>query len=82
MVERSEHRNMLLHKIHNLAPLLRKNALTNSTRRTIAPETVHALRVSGLFAALAPREVGGLEVDPLTELELIETISRIDGSTG
>lgn len=82
LVERSEHRDMLLHKIHDLAPLLRKNASKNSTRRTIAPETVHALRVSGLFAALAPREVGGLEVDPITELELIEAMSRIDGSTG
>lgn len=81
-VERSEYRDMLLHKIHDLAPLLRNNALANSTRRTIAPETVHALRASGLFAALAPREVGGLEVDPITELELIEAVSRIDGSTG
>ena len=35
-----------------------------------------------LFQAAIPAELGGLGVDPLTLLELVEEISRQDGSTG
>ncbi|MCL9759250.1 acyl-CoA dehydrogenase family protein [Frankia sp. AiPa1] len=50
--------------------------------RRLTETSVRALRTSGLFGVLAPREVGGDQVDPLTELELIEAVSAIDPSTG
>jgi indole-3-acetate monooxygenase len=48
----------------------------------MAAESVEAMLDSGLLAALAPVEAGGYQVDPLTEMELIEAISAIDGSAG
>nr|WP_269781602.1 acyl-CoA dehydrogenase family protein [Nocardia bovistercoris] len=50
--------------------------------RLVPARALTALRESGLLAALAPREVGGLQVDPVTEMELIEAVSAVDGSTG
>ncbi|GAB2703918.1 hypothetical protein GCM10027089_27600 [Nocardia thraciensis] len=45
-------------------------------------EALRALRESGLLAALAPREVGGFQVGPVTEMELIEAVSAVDGAIG
>ncbi|MFX0576924.1 acyl-CoA dehydrogenase family protein [Nocardia nepalensis] len=50
--------------------------------RLVGAEVMQALRETGLLAALAPREVGGFQVGPLTEMELIEAVSAVDGSTG
>lgn len=43
---------------------------------------VDALRRAGLFATLVPACLGGLEADPVTAVELVEEVSRSDGSTG
>src|SRR3984957_1523473 len=51
-----------------------------STRR-LPPELLDKLHEAGLFRLLLPRSSKGIETDPLTFFNVIETIARADGST-
>ncbi len=43
---------------------------------------VHALADADVFGMAMPREMGGPEADPMTQLEVVEALSRADGSVG
>ena len=51
-----------------------------STRR-LPPALLDKLHEAGLFRLLLPRSSKGIETDPLTFFNVIETIARADGST-
>ena len=53
-----------------------------SNLRTMPAELVARVRQAGLFRIAVPRSLGGLECDPVTVIEVIEEISRADGSAG
>lgn len=48
----------------------------------LAPEGVDALRRSGIMRAAVPVELGGPELDPMAQIELVEEFSRVDGALG
>jgi indole-3-acetate monooxygenase len=50
--------------------------------RRIPPDLVEALRSIGAFRMFVPRSHGGLELDLPAGIEIIEALSRIDGSVG
>lgn len=79
---RSPCRDGLLAAVADRAGILAAGADDSERDRRLIGRSVQVLQESGLFAALAPREVGGYQVDPLTEMELIEAVSAIDPSTG
>ena len=56
----------------------------NETERlgTISPAGVVALRESDLFWLIVPRELGGLGLDVVTLIRVVEELSRADGSSG
>jgi alkylation response protein AidB-like acyl-CoA dehydrogenase len=64
-----------------LEPLIREHAEVLEERR-IPPPLVEALYDAGVFKAMLPREVGGLEVEPVEWLRMIEELSRINASVG
>lgn len=72
----------LLHIARSLEPLIRRHADEMDTARRMPEELVDALYDTGVFRAFTPRELGGLEVDLLEWMELIEELSRINGSVG
>jgi len=66
---------------HSLEPLIRQHAEVLEEGR-IPPPLVEALYDTGVFKAMLPREVGGLEADPVEWLQMIEELARINASVG
>ncbi|HET6319412.1 MAG TPA: acyl-CoA dehydrogenase family protein [Chloroflexota bacterium] len=73
---------MLLHSVKALEPLVRAAADEAEASRRYPDRVVDALAQTGLFRALVPRCLGGLEIDPLELLDVVEEVSRWDGSAG
>ena len=72
----------LLHRVEELAPLIRAHVEWQESNRRMAPEVFDALSQSGMFALWKPRAVGGYETHPVTALKVFEALSRIDASVG
>jgi len=65
----------------SLEPLIREHTQALEERR-IPPALVEALYDAGVFRAMLPREVGGLEAEPVEWLQMIEELTRINASAG
>ena len=65
----------------SLEPLIRKHAQAVEEGR-VPEELVAALYDSGVFRAMLPREVGGLEAEPAEWLAMIEELARVSASVG
>jgi alkylation response protein AidB-like acyl-CoA dehydrogenase len=65
----------------SLEPLIREHAEALEDGR-IPPPLVAALYDSGVFKAMLPREVGGLEASPVEWLQMIEELARVNASAG
>ena len=65
----------------SLEPLIREHAVALEDRHIPRP-LVEALYDTGVFKAMLPREVGGLEADPVEWLQLIEELARLNASVG
>jgi len=65
----------------SLEPLIREHAKDLEEGR-MPPPLVDALHDAGVFKAMLAREVGGLEVEPVEWLQMIEELSRINASVG
>ena len=68
--------------VTSLGPLVRRNAEVNEAAGQITDEVIDAFHEVGVFGMWVPRELGGAELDPVRSLELIETVSYHDASTG
>jgi alkylation response protein AidB-like acyl-CoA dehydrogenase len=71
----------LLDVARSLEPLIREHAQALEEGR-IPPPLVEALYDAGVFKAMLPREVGGLEVEPVEWLTMIEELARLNASVG
>jgi alkylation response protein AidB-like acyl-CoA dehydrogenase len=65
-----------------VAPLIEQEAEINERAGQLTEATVKALKESDLFWMGVPRELGGDELDVLGQIEVIEEVSRADGSAG
>ncbi|HTW88339.1 MAG TPA: hypothetical protein VMD75_10075 [Candidatus Binataceae bacterium] len=72
----------MLERAQKLTPLFRANAEANERLRMLTEESVIALDESRLFGIMSPKSLGGSELPPLEALEVIETVSAADASTG
>jgi alkylation response protein AidB-like acyl-CoA dehydrogenase len=75
-------RRALLAAVDAIAQTVRDNADGQEAAGTLAPPVVEALTATGLFGLKLPRELGGAEADPATQLAVIEALSAIDPATG
>ncbi|MBT0769833.1 acyl-CoA dehydrogenase family protein [Kineosporia sp. J2-2] len=78
---RSPERPQLVEAAASLRDVVRRHAPRAGKDRTLAAEVLGALRGPGFFRMAAPRDIGGLAVDPVTEAEVIEELAAADAST-
>ena len=65
-----------------LLPLVRQCGPRAERERRLPQAVARALAEAGICRMLAPRAVGGLEIDPVTQLDVLYELSRADGATG
>jgi alkylation response protein AidB-like acyl-CoA dehydrogenase len=70
----------LLDQVKRITPILREHAPTAEANRRLSTEVWDAMQDAGLFAMLAPRAYGGLELPPVDAMPVWEAVARIDPS--
>jgi len=75
-------RNVLLAEVDSIAPILAEHAPSSEELGRLDGPSVEAVRGTRLLRMFCPRELGGLEVDPVTATLVLEALARMDGSTG
>jgi len=66
----------------NLEALIRENAEAAERDRRLPRVVARAFADTGLYRIAAPVDLHGLDADPMTQIEVIETVSEFDGSAG
>jgi alkylation response protein AidB-like acyl-CoA dehydrogenase len=72
----------LLEAVQTLAPQIKERAAETEAARCLPADLAQQLADAGVFRLYVPASLGGLEVDPLTALDVVETLAAADGSTG
>ena len=80
--ERLKERGEWLERAEAVGPALAEGAAESTRLRTLAPESVAALETVNLFSMASPREVGGADVHPATQVEVFEALAAVDASSG
>ncbi len=70
----------LIESVSAVAPMIREHADRSESERRMAKESVDAMKRAGFYRMCKPRACGGLEVDAMTALRVIEEVGRIDVS--
>lgn len=65
-----------------LEPQIREAAGAIEDDRRLPPALARALMEAGVFRMGVPRSYGGSELDPMSQVRIIEELSRIEGSVG
>jgi len=75
-------RDALLAEVADVAPVLAQHAAESERLGRLHERSIEALRKTRLLRFASPRALGGCETDPITALDVIETLARVDGSAG
>jgi alkylation response protein AidB-like acyl-CoA dehydrogenase len=75
-------RDELLAKAESIRAIIEGDAERSEAERTLPITSVNALYDAGLLSMCVPRALGGVEADPLTQTEVYEAVSAMDGSAG
>ncbi len=78
----SQAANDIVTAAQTLAPLIQESRGAMEAERRLPPKVVEALRELGALRMAVPRAYGGLELDPMTQVRVVEELSRQDGSVG
>ena len=74
--------NDILEAARALAPQIRAAAEEIERERRLPLPLVQAMKDAGIFRMPMPRAWGGPEVDPLTQIRIVEELSAVDPSVG
>lgn len=72
----------LLAAARRLATRVRETRDYGEQHRHLEPGVLAAMHEAKLFRMLVPLGLGGLQTDPMTAMEVVETISTADGAAG
>src|SRR5271167_2957506 len=73
-------RSELLAEVESIAPILAEHAALSEKMGRLDTPSIEAVRSTRLLRMFCPRELGGLEADPVTAILVLEALARIDGS--
>ena len=80
--DRDEKRRVLMDAAESVRDTLEAGAQESEETATLPQASVDALYDSGLFRLKLPHVLGGAEADLVTQLDVLEAVSRIDPSAG
>lgn len=80
--ERAAKRAHLLGAADSISKVVAAGAEEGDRLGTLPPATVAALVGCGLLALKVPEALGGAEADPVTQLEVLEAVTRAEPSAG
>ena len=80
--EQLRERSAWIERAESVGPLLSEYADDSARGKTLVPESVAALERAGFFAMASPKEVGGHDVHPATQVEAFEQLAAVDVSSG
>ena len=80
--DRKAKRDALLEAVESVRDVVEACANEAEELRTLPRAAVDAIYDAGLFSLKVPEVLGGAEADPVTLIEVIEAMSRIDTSAG
>nr|QEO74383.1 acyl-CoA dehydrogenase type 2 [uncultured bacterium] len=72
----------ILRNVKALKPWLRSRSDSIESARKLPPDVVRKLKDAGVFRMNMPKIWGGPEMTPMQQIEVIEELSRADGSVG
>jgi len=72
----------VLRSVVELGPQIRAAGDEMERIRCLPPEIVQAMRDAGVFSMALPRSWGAEELDPMTQLRVIEALALVEGSVG
>jgi len=76
--DRQAKRDLLLARVDEIGPTLQETGGKSEELAMLAPEAVAALRSAGMFRLKLPAVLGGAEVDPVTEMLVLERLAYYD----
>ena len=80
--DRDEKRRVLMDAVERVRGTLEAGAQESEETATLPQASVDALYDSGLFRLKLPHVLGGAEADLVTQLDVLEAVSRIEPSAG
>lgn len=80
--DRQAKRQVLLDAVESVRGVVEAGIDEAEQRGTLTEPVVEAMQEAGLFRLKLPAELGGAEADPVTQIEVIEALSRIYPSAG
>ena len=78
--EASSDAEALLDRARRIGPIIREHAETTERERRVSKPVLDALASAGFNRLLAPRALGGLELDPVTCFRIVEEVARSDSA--
>jgi indole-3-acetate monooxygenase len=70
----------LLQAVEDIRPIIEEHAESAEAERRLPAVVYDAMHRAGLFAMLAPRAHGGLELHPVEAMQVWEAVARIDSA--
>ena len=72
----------ILESARELQPTIRSEVPAMQAERRLTATVVDGMRATGVFGMALPRSLGGPELSPLEQFEVIESLTYADGSVG